>query len=466
MAERSACAARGASKYVLVAAPAALAFLAVLLAITVTRTALAQPLAVPAADAEPRLDLERAILLALERNERALAAGERVRAAEARVARARAFFFPDLSATGTYTRRAHETRRDVGGGQEVTIQSRNALRATLSVGLAIFDARSIPLYRQARIEHEAVRLEARNEALAVAFETASAYLVTLGQEQVVAAAGRRVEFARQTADDARGRVAAQLASSNDLTRAELERTAAELELTRARAELETAYLELGFLIDAEVPGPLVVPDALLAQALAPPPRAEALVASARTVRVDLAGRRKRAEAQEAYAAEASARALPSLDLFGQFSVTSEAGLSNGDTDWLVGLTLTWLIWDGGERSAERRERLAGAAIADHEVRAAERQADVDVRAALVALGRAQTAVRESEAVVAAAQKNAQESAVLYREGLVRAIEVADASARLFDAEVALARERYGLALVLLQLRSASGLDPLGRELSK
>jgi hypothetical protein len=41
--------------------------------------------------------------------------------------------------------------------------------------------------------------------------------------------------------------------------------------------------------------------------------------------------------------------------------------------------------------------------------------------------------------------------------------VSDASAGLFDAEVALARERYGLALAMLDLRAALGLDPAGQE---
>jgi outer membrane protein TolC len=94
------------------------------------------------------LDLARAVELALTRNERAAAAGERQVAAEARVDQARSFFFPDLTASGTYTRREFETRRNVGG-DEITVSSRNAFSGSIALSLAIFDARSIPLYRQA-----------------------------------------------------------------------------------------------------------------------------------------------------------------------------------------------------------------------------------------------------------------------------------------------------------------------------
>ena len=51
------------------------------------------------------LTLERAVALAQARNEQALSAGERARAASARDTRARSFFFPELSLSGTYTRR-------------------------------------------------------------------------------------------------------------------------------------------------------------------------------------------------------------------------------------------------------------------------------------------------------------------------------------------------------------------------
>src|SRR5262245_42545561 len=71
------------------------------------------------------LDLPGAVDLALTRNERAAAAGERQVAAEARVDQARSFFFPDLNANGAYTRREFETHRNVGG-DEITVSSRNA----------------------------------------------------------------------------------------------------------------------------------------------------------------------------------------------------------------------------------------------------------------------------------------------------------------------------------------------------
>ena len=67
------------------------------------------------------LTLDKAVTLALERNERSLATRESEAAANARVTQARSFFLPTVTSTGTYTRRAYETRRIVGE-TEVIIQ--------------------------------------------------------------------------------------------------------------------------------------------------------------------------------------------------------------------------------------------------------------------------------------------------------------------------------------------------------
>jgi outer membrane protein TolC len=72
-------------------------------------------------------------------------------------------------------------------------------------------------------------------------------------------------------------------------------------------------------------------------------------------------------------------------------------------------------------------------------------------------------LEQAERTAEIARKNGGETAELYRQGLTTAFTVADASAQLFDAEVALVRARYSMALALLALRRAYGLDPFGRE---
>jgi outer membrane protein TolC len=436
----------------------------------VSRTALfavvASCLTAPALAQSTGLTVEEAVRLALARNERARQAELVTAQAEARVSRARAFFFPDLLAEGTYTRRAHETVRMVGGS-DVTLQSRNAFGGTLTATLTLFDARSVPLYRQAKRLHEAARFNEAEDKRVLSFEAADAFLQTLGREQVVKAAERRLEFARATQADARARVEAGLTGSNDATRAELEVATAERALLNARGDRDASSLQLGFLLDTPVTAPLVRPEALLAQATAPvaPDRVEPLVLEAQKRRLDLKARRAEAQAARHAAHEPDLRVLPSLSALGQYRVTNEAGFSGRQSDWFVALTLSWMLYDGGERYAVGRELDAAARAAALTVSAQERGVALAVRTAAIQLGTAQASLHQARAAAESARKNAQESAVLYRQGLARALELADANASLFEAEVGLASAEYGLALAFLGLRSALGPDPFGREVT-
>src|SRR5688572_27555766 len=130
------------------------------------------------------LTVDQAIDLALARNERAAISRQEVVAAEARVDRARAFFFPDVVLTGSYTRRARAT----------TFQKVDAFSATGTATLNLFDARAFPLYRAAKLDRDAARASSADDRRLLAFEAADAFLLTLGEEQVLAAAERRREL--------------------------------------------------------------------------------------------------------------------------------------------------------------------------------------------------------------------------------------------------------------------------------
>ncbi|QSQ15738.1 TolC family protein [Myxococcus landrumensis] len=408
------------------------------------------------------MSLERAVSLAAERNESALAAQQRAQAAEARVARARAFFFPELSATGTYTRRSNQSTREVGG-QRVVLQRYNAFGANIVARMTLFDARGFPLYRAARLEGEAVGLEAVEARRQVGFEAANAFLITLQEQQVFQAAEQRLAFARQSQADAEARAKGGLASTNDVTRAEVEVATAEVALISARNLAETSRLELGYLLVEPVEGGLAAPQALLDDAARPLDAHNALIPGAVERRPDILASRLRVESLEANALEPLARLLPALGVAATYRLTNESGLTGRTGDGFLSADLTWNLFDGGERYAERYERVALARAAALEQQASTRRVDVDIQRARVALENAQAALTQSELATRAARRNAEEQGILYRQGLATALTVADASLQQFEAEVALARSRYALGVALLGLRAAVGLDPLGKE---
>jgi outer membrane protein TolC len=404
--------------------------------------------------------LEEVVVLAVARNERTRVSEAEAEAAEHRVERARAFFFPELLVTGTYTRRLHQTERVLGTTRLVT-QRYNALAAQAVLTVPIFDARLFPIYRQAKLEGQTAALAAAEERRVLGYEAADAFLMVLGQQQAVEAATQRLEFSRISLREARARAEAGLVSSNDVTRSELEAATAEREVATARAGAATARLQLGFLVDADLPGALAPPERLLAEAVRLPPPAAELVAQGLQRRLDLAAGKSRVLALEESAKEPIRRAFPSLAGIAQYRVTNEANVNGRTQDGFAGLIATWNLWDGGERYAEHAERKALARAGSAQQDARVRAVDLEVRRALVALENAQTTQRLAAEAAVIAKRNVRETGELYRQGLVRALEVADANLRLYEAELALARERYALGLAYLDLRAAAGDNPPG-----
>jgi outer membrane protein TolC len=413
---------------------------------------------------EEILTLESAIQMALSRNERAMAADEQVAAAESRVTKARAFFLPSLNITGTYTRRPNEVIRSVGG-QQTVVQKYNALAGLMQLNLTIFDSHSLPTLLQANSERRAENYTASESKRQLAFEVSNAFLTTLSLDQVLEASKHRFDYAKQALEAARARYAAGLVSVNDVTRAELEYATAEMGITQVKGQLETTYLQLGYLlVETEIlQKKLKVPEFLLQAAANNPAAMDQLVSEAQDRRLDLGSLRWHAKAQHALVIEPVLKWLPSLAFIGQRRYTNEPGLTGRTWNWNLGLTATWSIFDGFTRNADYKESKALAVLADLDVKSAMRRVELDVRDALVSLTNQQASLKQAAVAYDVAKRNAAQIAELYRQGLATVLQVADANVSLFEAEVELVRQRYGLAISYLNLEAALGLDPFGKE---
>ncbi len=413
---------------------------------------------------EGPLTLDAAIKLALARNEIARTAEANVSAAAGIVKQARAYFLPSLTATGIYTRRPFEVVRTLGTSQ-VVVQNLNALAGVAQLNMIIFDAHSLPTYLNARGLFESQRFASAESKRQLSFEVSNAFLTTLGTEQLLVAAQHRLEFAKQSLDAAKARYAGGLVSVNDVTRAELDYATAVMGITQSRGQVETTYLQLGNLLDAAelIKTGLRSPDVLLRSAEAMAGPADPLITQAQIRRLDLNSLRWQATAQHALVIEPLLRWLPSLSFTGQYRYTNEAGLTGRTTNWNVGLTLSWSVFDGFSRNGLYQQESALATVADLSARAAFRQVDLQVRDALVSLSSAQASLKQAEVALEYARKNAAEISQLYRQGLSSALQVADANVQLYDAEVQFVQQRYGLAIAYLNLVAAQGLDPFGKE---
>lgn len=419
----------------------------------------------PLVSAQERpLTLDEAVKLALDRNERALAASQDIAAANARVAQARSFFLPSVTSTSTYSRRPFERTIQVGDST-VVIQRLNGLSEALGLNWTLFDARSMTSLAAVRAQRNADVATANENRRQLAFEVSQAFLATLGTSQVREASARRYAFAGQNLEAAKARFNAGLASVNDVTRAELEYATAEVGLTQVKGQVETTTLQLGNLLDAPdaVRNPLVVPEFLIEAASGEAANTEALIEEALARRLDVGSYRWVASSLHSLAKVPMLGFLPSLSARYSYTVTNEAGFSGQNSTWSAGATLSWSLFDGLARFGQARERRALAKLADLDLAAAVRRVDLEVREALVSMASQRAALKQADTAHEVAKKNATETTELYRQGLATALEVADANVSLFEAEVALVQQRYGLGVAFLNLEAALGLDPFGKE---
>lgn len=402
----------------------------------------------------PPLTLAEAIALASRNNELSGIATARLERAQALRRLAYSTLLPDLTFDGSYTRRSREVTRTVDD-EEIVVQAVDAFSGIATVEQPILDVRAFPVARSAERNLEAQENASAEIRRGLAYDVASSFFAILSLEQLRDAASRRIEVAQATVDDARTRLEAGLASSNDLTRAELELATAQLALTQAQNAVVDSRLSLSYTIVAPADRPLAEPPPEPAEAAS----AEELERIAQDARADLRDLTLRAESLRLLALEPELRFVPTLTFRGTYRATNEAGLSGRATDWNVAALLSWEIFDGGSRYAEAAARRAEYREALLNADALRRQIGLEIRTAQSDLETARAAFEQAEVRARMAEQNAREVRVRYSEGLATALEQADATVSAFEAEASLARQRFALGTAQLSLSRAMGRWP-------
>ena len=407
-------------------------------------------LLVPRIAAADDFRVEDAVKLALANNERAKKAPLRVEQAEGQLDRARAGFFPQLTAGGSQQWRFQEDRT----GRSTSNSG------TVTINQPLLNPSLFPQYSQSSHQLESEKWGSQQDRRQLAFETARAFLQTLTAERVSEAAQRRLDRAKANQQNAEARAAAGLASINDATRATLDTANAAREMATAQGSAARARVQLGFLCGSKVEGTLAPPDRTTKQAEAVDVASKRDLEAAQDRRPDVRSSHERTEALRASAREPNYRLIPSLNATGQMRVLPDPQASERAHEESITLNLQWTIFDNGSRYADRRTRLAQAESQSLDEQLLRRSVDADVQSALATLRAAREAYRITEDAIAAATKSAEETEILYRQGLARAIELTDANARRFDAEVSRASAKLSMEQAYLELRFALGYGPV------
>jgi outer membrane protein TolC len=398
------------------------------------------------------LTLANAVQLALTRNERSRIAELNVESADAAVDKARAAFLPSLSMGATETLRPYQVEQN-----NKVVGRTNAANATLTLSQPLFSATAFPLYAGAKHNREVARFDEVDQRRQLSFDTARAFFSVIAQQRLYVAARSRLDLAQATLDDTRARAQAGLVSTNDVTRSEIEWSNAQQSVSGAQSLLDQSRLALEYVINSPVTGDLAGPQ----QSLSPGAlQVHQLVAKALAQRPDLVAARESVAAASALADEPRLRFVPTLTASAQARTADQTIVGNRYVDTTALISFNWTIWDAGVRSADSDSRRAALDTAQLQHQALMRHIETDVRTAVAELVSAQASLTAATQAFDAAKRSADETNVLYKQGLAKAIELVDSNSSRFTAEVGMAAAQLALRQAELDLRAAMGLFPV------
>ncbi len=329
-------------------------------------------------------------------------------------------------------------------------------QATFTVSYTLLDNGGIEAQeRTAGSQLEGAGAAVSSAEQLLARRVAAAYLLVLGQSQVLAAHDHRLDALRAELSRVQQRLDVGRAAKVEILRAEAALANAEAERVRLTSAIDNSERELARLLDAPL-------DETRAERLVPvrmessPPAREELAAAGIEASPAVAQARSQVATAEAGIALARSIIRPDLRAVGNYNEwTSSQGDFTGE--WNVALQLTVPLFDGGVARRRIARAEAGVVTAQEQVRLAEIQVREDV-------DRAAAAAEEAEARIASLTKAEERFAEVVRvqklmldEGAGTQIDYLNAEADLLGARASLAEARHAAALARVDLARAAGL---------
>jgi outer membrane protein TolC len=362
-------------------------------------------------------------------------------------------YLPQASVTGAWQAQKEITLQLEEGGPEIPIQEEHQMQGQIEVTQTLFSPAAFFGIRSAARAERAASLNIGNGRRALLFGVASAYYGVASLKEATGVSERLLEIARRQEQDARVRFQAGTIAKVGLLRAEIDRARAEQDLKRARNAFASAKVALATLLDRDADFDVAEPPS---PPLAERPDTDALVRTALERRLDVQAAREQIGAARAGRTAAVGRYLPNVGAFWRYQRQDVAGLTGSADNWAAGLQLQWQILDGGLRESDIREGNARIVEAEVSARRAEARARQEVLQALLDLDSARANALKAREQRDLAAENLRLVDVSYRAGAATAVELADATAVLRNAEIAATTEGLGAQLAALRVLQVAG----------
>lgn len=428
----------------------------------------AQMPVLPADATGPVITLDEALQVAGERSLDLRALSGQLDQAQEISWKALSLYLPQVVAGGTYTRQEEATlplpiygvvQPPGGAGSPVVFQTvqveqqkQDLWAAQVNATQTLVSARLFFAIRGARDTQRAAVLSLENGRRQVLFGVARTYYGAAALKEFVTVSQQLLEIAQRQEHDAQVRYQAGAIAKVGLIRAQIDRARAEEDLKRARASYLSIKVALAALLNRDTAFEVGAPP----EPLLPSTDLETLVNEALRSRPDVQAARLTVKAEEENRRSQWSRYLPDVQAFGKYQWANMLQLNGKHDAWSGGLQLQWVLLDGFRRESDLRE--AGGRVA--EARARAEGADVavrrDVTQALLDLESQRANAQKSLEQATLAEENRRLVDVAYRAGTATAVEQADATAQLRNAQIAVTTDKLNAQLAALQVLNTIG----------
>jgi NodT family efflux transporter outer membrane factor (OMF) lipoprotein len=314
-------------------------------------------------------------------------------------------------------------------------------------------------YEAATADYESWIENRRGVMVVLMGDVARSYVDLRGYQLLVSILRQNIESARETVEITKARLAAGVATSLDVSRAEALRATAEAALPNVEAALKQSIHRLSVLVGT-------APETLSAELLAPrpipsaPPRVIVGLPSELLLRrPDVRQAERRLAVATAAVGVATAELYPKISLTGAFGLDSLGSadfLKWESRAWSLGPSIRWPIFSGGRIRAQIavQDAQQEQALASYEKSVL--VALEDVENTLVAYLRSGDRRRHLEEAVDENRKAVALADDLYKKGLTSFIDVLDAQRALYATQTELGRSVAEVTLNLVALYKALG----------
>ncbi len=423
-------------------------------------------LALSLAQAPQTLTLEDALKRADEVNLDLKAAQARVGVAKAGVWKAWSYHLLQVSAQGAYTVNNIPvslplvTMYPPGSGNlmevKATIQPKKQTTAQVQATLPLFAPQAWFGIQAALRAEDATVLSVEQARRDVLFGVAQAYYAVASLKRLVEVSQQLHEIAERQSKDAGIRYQAGTVAKVARLRADMDFARADQDLLRSRNSYQSARLSLAILLDRQPDFEVVEPPEPVL-----PADVSGLENGALDNRPDVQAARMMEGVYTSQRRISATRYLPTIAGFGRATYSDPVGLTGQKEAWAVGLLFNWTILDGGLREAELRETSARISEAEANRRNLENRARAEVRLALFDLESARANATKAREQRDLAAENQRLVDVSFKAGAATAVEQADATAGLRNAEIQLATETLQAQLAAVRVMKAAGtFDPV------